>query len=263
MPNHSPAWVCRVGLEEHPIPLNNINDSRLRIHSDDRATFDAMLAVLGRSDAPYHFAIKHRLGRRGDGQAAQAVGFAAYLQKPLRRSALQECFRAVLPRLRSDDTEPAPLVTSHSLKEATRRPKALLAEDNPVNQLVAVKMLEKLGYAVGVASDGGQAVEAVLQGGYALVVMDCMMPEMDGFTAARQIREQEARTGGGAHLPIIALTASVLSDDREACFQAGMDDFLSKPIRVADLTAALDRWMKAANSSNEVTHRSVGGEEGP
>lgn len=191
------------------------------------------------------------VGQRGEAQAAQRAGFAAYLHKPVRQEALRDCLLAVLSQAMDVGERTKPIITRHTLKEAARRPKILLAEDNPVNQRVAVQMLEKLGYAVDVASDGVKAVEAVRQGEYALVLMDCMMPEMDGWTATRLIREEEAARRQGtdlngltsARLPIIALTASAFSDDRRMCLEAGMDDFMSKPIRLEQLKSLLDRWV--------------------
>ncbi len=183
------------------------------------------------------------VGRRGDAQAAQAAGFAAYLQKPLRQAALRECLQTVLGQRAGEGGRPEPIVTRHTLKEARPRPKILLAEDNQVNQLVAVKMLEKLGYAVDVVANGALAVEAAQRGEYALILMDCMMPELDGFAATRSIREQEREGTTPIRRPIIALTASAFTDDRQACLDAGMDDFLSKPIRKEALAAMLEKWI--------------------
>jgi PAS domain S-box-containing protein len=193
--------------------------------------------------APTRLIAVTAVGRRGDAHAAQTAGFAAYLQKPLRQAVLKDTIRAVLGRTAGEDGKPAPIVTRHTVKEATRRPKILLAEDNQVNQLVAVKMLEKLGYAVDVVSNGTQAVDAAKRGGYALILMDCMMPELDGIAATRAIREHEKQRTIADFIPIIALTASVLPDDRRSCLDAGMDDFLSKPIRKEDLAAMLERWI--------------------
>ena len=117
----------------------------------------------------------------------------------------------------------------------------LLVEDNVVNQKVAVNMINKLGYAAHVASDGMQAVEVLECLPYALVLMDCQMPVMDGFEATRRIRKQES--AGRQRVPIIAMTANAMPGDRQRCLEAGMDDYLSKPIDPADLESLLLHWL--------------------
>lgn len=127
------------------------------------------------------------------------------------------------------------------------RPLVLVVEDNPVNQKVAANMIEKLGYRVNVAANGREAVESLAQIPYALVFMDCQMPEMDGFEATRIIREQEVNLpqagGKPPHLPIIAMTANAMKEDRDRCLAIGMDDFLSKPVTSKSLAAVLNRWL--------------------
>jgi CheY-like chemotaxis protein len=115
----------------------------------------------------------------------------------------------------------------------------LLAEDNSVNQKVAVRMLEKLGCSVDVAANGFEAVSLCGSLPYDLVLMDCQMPEMDGLQATSEIRAMES---GDRRTPIVALTANVLPRDRELCLKAGMDDFVSKPVSIAALAAALGQW---------------------
>ncbi len=124
--------------------------------------------------------------------------------------------------------------------QAKHRPRVLLVEDNPVSQMVAARNLEKLGYLVEVAANGLEALDAVDRQSYAMVLMDCQMPEMDGYVATAEIRRREA---GGAHLPIIALTAGAMSDDQERALAAGMDDYLAKPLIVEDLAAVVERWV--------------------
>jgi len=116
----------------------------------------------------------------------------------------------------------------------------LLVEDNPVNQLVAVGLLRRLGYTADVAGDGAQALAMAADTAYAAVLMDCQMPVMDGYAAAEEIRRRE---GTGARRPIIALTASALAEDRQRCLAAGMDDYISKPIKAAVLAEVLTRWV--------------------
>ena len=118
----------------------------------------------------------------------------------------------------------------------------LLAEDNPVNQKLAVILLTKAGYSVDVVDNGVRAVDAVLKQKYNVVLMDVQMPELDGLEATRQIRKQETP---GRHVPIIAVTAHAMQGDRERCLEAGMDDYISKPLQRQELLAALERWIKA------------------
>jgi signal transduction histidine kinase/ActR/RegA family two-component response regulator len=129
---------------------------------------------------------------------------------------------------------------------APRRPLAtrarvLVAEDNPMNQLVTVRMLERLGLQADVAGNGLEALEAVARASYAAVLMDCRMPELDGYEATRRIRAHEGTLG--RHTPIIAVTANAMNGDRERCLEAGMDDYLPKPVTLAQLDAALHRWI--------------------
>ncbi|MES2917834.1 MAG: ATP-binding protein [Pseudomonadota bacterium] len=121
-----------------------------------------------------------------------------------------------------------------------RLPRVLVAEDNPVNQVVASSMLKKLGYQADLVDNGLDAVAAMASGDYDLVLMDCRMPVMDGYEACRTIREQEQ---GVRHTPIIAMTASVIMGEREHCLEVGMDDYLSKPVRMSDLGSMLQRWL--------------------
>ena len=116
----------------------------------------------------------------------------------------------------------------------------LLVEDNSINQRLGLLQLKKLGYQAEAVSSGHEAITAIAQGHYALVLMDCQMPEMDGYEATGHIRQMESTTGN--HIPIIALTANAMPSDRQACLAAGMDDYLSKPVRMEELRAMLERW---------------------
>jgi CheY-like chemotaxis protein len=116
----------------------------------------------------------------------------------------------------------------------------LLVEDNPINQKVACLMLERIGHRVVVAANGKEAMAALQGNRFDVVLMDCQMPEMDGFEATRRIRAEEQ---AGRHLPIIAMTANAMLSDREQCLSAGMDDYLSKPVRLSDLASMLERWL--------------------
>jgi len=184
---------------------------------------------------------------RGQGDLAREAGFDGYLAKPIRRSRLYECLRAVMgkksPALPAAGPPP-PLVTSRSLEEAERRARlrVLLAEDNGVNQKVASTILKKIGVRVDVVENGAESVRAAAERRYDLILMDCQMPEMDGFEATRAIRAREAETG--VRVPIIALTAHAMQGDRERCLESGMDDYLTKPLQRDALLAALKRWLE-------------------
>jgi CheY-like chemotaxis protein len=129
------------------------------------------------------------------------------------------------------------------------RGRVLVAEDNPINRLVAVGLLQSLGYEVQTAEDGRQAVEAVGRERYDLVLMDLHMPELDGFAATTEIRRAEEEQGGGRRLPIVALTADALAGDAERSLAAGLDDHLAKPITRERLAAVLARWVTSGGSS--------------
>jgi CheY-like chemotaxis protein/HPt (histidine-containing phosphotransfer) domain-containing protein len=183
------------------------------------------------------------IGTRGQARDAQDSGFAAFLTKPLRQSALHDCLVTLFgfPNGAAVGGITSPLITRHTLAEArdARRARILVAEDHVINQLVAVGLLERLGYRAEVVSNGREAVEAVARTRYDLVLMDCQMPEMDGFEATRAIRAQE----DGRRIPILALTADATDQVREHCHEAGMDDYLSKPVDRKLLRAALLRWL--------------------
>jgi len=186
------------------------------------------------------------IGRRGEGKSAHEAGIAAYLTKPVRNRQLADCIRLVLARPQ-ESREPAALITRHTLLEtaAQTRGHLLVVDDNPVNQKVAVKMLEKLGHRVDVAGNGKEALQALAQHPYHLVFMDCQMPEMDGFEATRKIRAHEQP---GRQLPVIAMTANAMEGDRERCLESGMDDFVSKPVKSQDLQRVLTQWLNLSDN---------------
>jgi two-component system sensor histidine kinase/response regulator len=181
-------------------------------------------------------------GHRGDAARCQELGVAAYLLKPIRQSELREAIARVLGAREQDGA--IPLITRFSLQDA-REPSAflrvLLAEDNLVNQRLAVRLLEKRGHRVVVASNGREALEALEKDSFDLVFMDVQMPEMDGLEATAAIRERETRSG--LHQPIIALTAHAMKGDREKCLAGGMDGYLTKPIRPQELDDILEDYL--------------------
>ncbi len=180
--------------------------------------------------------------RRGDAKQAQTNGFSAYLTKPIRKHQLYDCLRLVAAQRDTDQTSSTSPVTIHSLSESQAHLKGriLVADDNIINQRVATKMLEKLGWHVDVVANGEEAVAALSRSDYRLVFMDCQMPEMDGFSATQAIRDLE---GTIRHTPIIAMTANAMEGDREKCLAAGMDDYLAKPITIITLKTMLARWL--------------------
>ena len=182
------------------------------------------------------------LHQRGQGKASQESGIDISLTKPIHQSQLYESLAALisgpLPLPQSPKTE-----TTHTALQETPMPskaRILLAEDNPINQKVAMRMLEKLGYRADVVENGREAVEAVQRMSYDLVFMDCRMAEMDGYEATKEIRRNQATS---QPLVIIAMTANAMEEDREQCLKAGMDDYLPKPITFEGLRTILQQWI--------------------
>lgn len=192
------------------------------------------------------------VGERGDAAKLQRIGFAAYLTKPIKQAQLYDCLAAVIGKGDADSSDkPDRIVTKHSISEYSRKKiKILLAEDNMINQKVALRILSKMGYIADAVENGAQAVDAVKSEQYDLVLMDVQMPEMDGFEATGKIRENERNTG--KHIPIIAMTAHAMKGDRERCLIAGMDDYVSKPIQQNELNAAILR--QSSSSEKEKVH---------
>jgi two-component system, sensor histidine kinase and response regulator len=187
-------------------------------------------------------------GQRGDGQLFADIGFAAYLLKPVTQRELTECLMRVLANTaESWHLQSQPMVTRHGLRaERTReRNRILLAEDNLVNQKVAVRMLERLDYRVHVVADGNAALAAWQSGNFDLILMDCQMPNLDGYEATMAIRKLEE---GRGHIPIVALTAHAMKGAEEQCRAAGMDDYLTKPIDRAKLEACLEAFLSGTGS---------------
>ncbi len=180
-------------------------------------------------------------GHRGDAARCQELGVVAYLLKPIRQSELREAIARVLGA--KEQKGAIPLITRYSLydeREPSASLRVLLTEDNPVNQRLATRLLEKRGHHVTVARNGREALVVLEKETFDLVLMDLQMPEMDGFEATAAIREQEK--GSGKHHQIVALTAHAMKGDREKCLAAGMDGYLTKPIRPPELDEILARY---------------------
>jgi two-component system, sensor histidine kinase and response regulator len=188
------------------------------------------------------------MGHRGDAGHFEKIGFAAYLTKPVKQAYLFDCLSLVSGNHQPDGNRPATnLVTIHSLSENKKhQERILLVEDNIVNQKVALSFLGKLGYQADVASNGHEAIHVLKKCPYALVLMDCQMPEMDGYEATAQIRKFDPKVLD-CKIPIIAMTANAMKGDRDKCINAGMDDYLSKPVKPDQLADMLKKWLRGKN----------------
>ena len=185
-------------------------------------------------------------GHLGDAERCRQLGITGYLVKPVRQSDLLD---AVCHMLGSAREKTPALVTRHSLREAKHRARILLAEDNAVNRTLAVRLLEKRGYSVATALNGREALEAAEREEFGAVLMDIQMPEMDGFEATAAIRKRELENG--RHVPIVAMTAHALKGDEERCIASGMDAYISKPIRSAQLYEVLERMLVARDEGTQ------------
>ncbi|MFN3533362.1 MAG: response regulator [Candidatus Brocadia sp.] len=183
------------------------------------------------------------VGMRGDAEYFKRLGFAAYLLKPVKQFQLFECLRIITRKTASiGKNAPRQIVTRYSISEEHERSlRILVAEDNVVNQKVILRILEKkLGYMVDVVTNGKEAIESLERSDYNLVLMDCQMPELDGYEAARIIRNENSSVRNH-NIPIIAMTANAMNGDREKCLEAGMNDYVTKPVNMQVLADAIKR----------------------
>jgi len=216
-----------VAIIDYMMP--GINGMELIVHMKQDERFKNIPAILFSSAA-----------QRGDAKRAQSNGYAAYMTKPVRQQQLLECISSVLGLARSDSSK---FVTKHTLSESNSDAQSiLLVEDNPVNQMVALAILKSIGVEVTVASNGKEALDVVQKKTFDLILMDCQMPVMDGFDATIEIRKYEQENKRSS-VPIVALTANVMSSDKVKCSEAGMDDFLSKPIHKETLHTTIQKWL--------------------
>ena len=200
--------------------------------------------------------IMHTVGRRGSSTSWSEAGISGYVTKPVKQSAL---FDAIMdatatqpkPRLGVNAGRKQAFKTTSELSRLMMRPvsaprlsscRVLVAEDNMVNQKVALRQLLNLGFRADAVANGKEVIDALARIPYRLVFMDCQMPEMDGYEATRIIR---SRPGNTAKVTIVAMTANALEGDRDTCLAAGMDDYLSKPVRQDELERVLRRWLPA------------------
>jgi signal transduction histidine kinase/PleD family two-component response regulator len=223
-----------------------------RMIKDDPALRDTVLVMMT------------SIGSRGDAGRFEKAGFAVYLTKPIKQSRLFNCLMAAIGRKPSDQTSPNRIITRHTVAEKSKqKTRILLAEDNIINQKVALKVLEKLGYRADVVANGLEALKALEMIPYDMVLMDVQMPEMDGLEATREIRKREELiaqkkdagfsdelsalsfqySARSKHIPIIAMTAHAMERDKEMCLKAGMDDYLTKPIQPGKFGETIARWI--------------------
>ena len=180
-------------------------------------------------------------GQKGDAEKCRNIGVDAYLTKPIQKQVLYNTFKQII--MKKPDTDQSKLITRHSIRMSHLKLKVLLAEDNPINQKVAKRMLEKMGYEITVVDNGLDVLQAMGKDKFDLILMDVQMPKMDGFAATRKIRLAEKNVK--QHIPIIALTAHAMKGDREKCLNAGMDGYVSKPIKFNELLEQIESFYEA------------------
>ncbi|MCU1267803.1 MAG: multi-sensor hybrid histidine kinase [Acidobacteria bacterium] len=212
--------------------------------------FELARAIKSNPDtAQMHLVLLTSAGERGDGGRSRDAGIAAYLSKPVRQSQLFDCLISVMSHPRDGEASASSgLITKHALQDTKKMNNklVLLAEDNIVNQKIAIRQLQKLGYRADAVANGREAVEAVSRIPYDLVLMDCQMPEMDGYEATSEIRLREA---GIRRIPIVAMTAHALAGDRDRCIAAGMDDYITKPVKMEELNRVLEAFLIAPQTA--------------
>lgn len=189
------------------------------------------------------------MGSQGDVKRFNELGCIGYLLKPIRQIELRDAILMAFGQEKYPQEKPK-MITRHTLSElACQKCRILLVEDNPINQKVAVKLLSKAGFSVDTAENGKEALRVLREGNYQLVLMDVQMPEMDGYETTRQIRLMEEPLN---KIPIIAMTAHALKGDRDKCIEAGMNDYLSKPIKPDDLYEVLGKWLAKSDDVSDL-----------
>jgi two-component system sensor histidine kinase/response regulator len=182
-------------------------------------------------------------GMRGDAAEMSKIGFAGYLTKPVRRSQLFDCLVLILGGKTKRKEKNRQLITRHTIKEARKQSaRVLIAEDNIVNQKLALRLMEKFGFRADAVANGKEAVRSLEMVPYDLVLMDIQMPELDGIEATQAIRDPNSRVHNH-DIPIIAMTAHAMAGDRERCLEAGMNDYISKPINPDDLFKSIKKQL--------------------
>ncbi len=232
----------KVAIIDFVMPEKNGLDLAKEILAD-LAIKETKLILLTAFDAP------------GLSMQAMDLGFKAYLTKPVRQSQMLECILSVLAGTAAIGRSSIDARLASRELHPNRRELILIVEDYAINQQVAQLYLDELGFASHIVSNGLEAVEAIISNDYGLVLMDCHMPEMDGFSATAAIRRSESVSG--KHLPIVAMTANAMGGDRERCLSVGMDDYVSKPVDPAALRKVLERWLPQEDSKPEEAETSI------
>ena len=202
------------------------------LEMDGFETAERIKKLPGYADVPIVLLVSSE--EKGDREKAKFFGISEVLLKPVARSKLYNCIVNTLSKKKKE--APEKLTIESALKGKLLR--VLLAEDNIINQKIAVKILEKQGWQVSVANNGKEAVEIFAKSEFDLILMDVQMPEMDGLEATMKIRKREQ--GSGKHIPIIALTAHAFEEDKKRCLATGMDRYATKPIKIQELFAVME-----------------------
>ncbi len=186
------------------------------------------------------------MGSQGRVECLEEIGFDACLTKPVKESVLLDCLTSAKTDRYPEESRPQGGLSPapNRMEPATRRTRILLAEDNPTNQFVALAILRKMGYRADAVANGLETLKALESLPYDLVLMDCQMPEMDGYETTRRIRQPDSRVRNPA-VPIIAMTANAMRGDRDKCIEAGMDDYIAKPVDPPTLSEVIVKWIGA------------------
>ena len=186
-------------------------------------------------------------GMRGDSADVKKIGFSAYLTKPIRRSQLFDCIVMVFGKKETSKKKNKDIVTRHKISEVRKKNiKILIAEDNIVNQKLALKLIDKFGYKADAVANGEEAIQSLSMISYNLVLMDVQMPEMDGLEATKIIRDNSSNVLDH-NVPVIAMTAHAMAGDRKICLDVGMDDYISKPINPDELIKTISKYLSVAD----------------
>ncbi len=236
--------VTRSGIEAIDILKTTSAENGIDIILIDAILSDMDGADLGEQILNMKLPYKPKLimstavGKRGEGAKAKEIGFSGYLSKPANSTQLHETLSAVI----SNNEANINFITKYSFAESQKQEaNILLVEDNQINRTVASVIIKKFGCMVDTATNGKEAIEALLENDYDIILMDCEMPIMDGFAATKNIRNMDNHK---KDVPIIAITAYAMDGDREKCLSSGMDDHITKPITANVLTGLLERWLK-------------------